>query len=146
MNRVLDIATRHRAKLIRYAGVSAIVVMITQSLLILASAGFGWSGVAANVFGVSLAVVPAFWLNRRFVWARVGEHRVMREMVPFWVYSLLGLVASTAVVALADRWRGTTFVIALANLAGFFLLWMGKYLFLEKWLFRRSTPENEVAS
>jgi putative flippase GtrA len=146
IGRLLESLQRHRVKLFRYTGVSVVVVVITQSLLILASAGFRWSGVASNVFAVSLAAIPAFWLNRRFVWARVGEHSVVREVVPFWVYSVMGLVLSTVVVALADRWWGTTFAVAAANLAGFLVLWVGKFLFLEKCLFRATESTAEVAA
>jgi hypothetical protein len=58
----------------------------------------------------------------------------------------MGLVLSTVVVALADRWWGTTFAVAAANLAGFLVLWVGKFLFLEKCLFRATESTAEVAA
>ncbi len=67
------------------------------------------------------------------------------EIVPFWTYNLLGLLFSTMLVALADAWFGTTWSVQLANLVGFGVLWVGKFLFLEKVLFGVATVEAAEA-
>lgn len=142
---VTDLWSRHRIKVVRYAGVSVVVVVTTQTLLVLFNAGLGWSGVASNVGAVMLAAVPAFVLNRRWVWQRDDAHQLWGEIIPFWAYSLIGLVASTALVAVADEIWGTTRALVAANLTSFGFLWVGKFILLERFLFRRA-HDDAVAS
>ena len=124
-----------RVKLLRFAGVSVVALVVTQGTLFLLNGVFGWPGVAANLVAVCVAAVPAYLLNRAWVWEKNGRHSVRGEIVPFWTYNLLGLLFSTMLVALADAWFGTTWSVQLANLVGFGVLWVGKFLFLEKVLF-----------
>ena len=124
-----------RAKLLRYAGVSVVALVVTQSALYLGNAVLGWSSVVANLLAVCLAAVPAYLLNRKWVWGKNNAHSLRREIVPFWTYNLLGLLFSTVLVGLADRWWGTTWSVQVANLVAFGVFWVGKFLFLEKVLF-----------
>jgi putative flippase GtrA len=119
----------------RYAAVSAIAVAVTQVLL-LGALDLGWSGVAANATAVSIAAVPAYLLNRQWVWGRDGRHDVAREVLPFWGMALLGLVLSTALVAFVSH-DGTAspFVVSAANLSGFAALWVIRYVVLDRVLF-----------
>lgn len=123
-------------RLARFAGVSVIAVAITQSLLFAFNAVLGWPGWIANVAAVSLAALPAYLMNRRWVWAKFGPHSISREVVPFWAYTLLGLVVSTGTVAVADAVWGTTVAVLVANIAGFGVLWIGKFVLLDRVLFR----------
>lgn len=135
----------HRVKLLRFAGVSVVALVVTQSTLLLCKGILDWPGVTSNIVAVCLAAVPAYLLNRRWVWRKNGRHSVRGEIVPFWTYNLVGLVFSTALVALADSWWGTTWSVLAANLVGFGALWIGKFLFLEKVLFgapRVAAPET----
>ena len=144
---VLDLPMRLwrvRRRLIRFAGVSVIGVVITQVLLLLFKGGLGWSGVQANIVATTVSAVPVFLLNRRWVWQKVGDHSWSREIVPFWAYTLAGLIVSTALVAVADDVWGTTIAVNLANLAGWGVLWIGKFLLLEKVLFARDEAPLEA--
>ena len=127
---------RVRGRLLRFAGVSVIGVVITQVLLLVLKGGLDWSGVQANIVATTVSSVPVFLLNRRWVWKKVGDHSWSREIVPFWAYTLAGLVVSTALVAVADDVWGTTIAVNLANLAGWGLLWIGKFLLLDRVLFK----------
>jgi len=130
-----------RARLIRFAGVSVIGVVVTQTLLILLKGGLGWAGVPANIVATAVAAVPAYLLNRRWVWGVRGAHSFSREIVPFWSYTLLGLALSTGFVAYADSRWGSTVAVSIANLVGWAVLWCGKFVLLERYLFGEDDEE-----
>ena len=139
---IVSKAWQLRHRLLRFAGVSVIGVMVTQVLLFVFSGPLSWDAVASNVAATMLAAVPVYLLNRRWVWGKRGPHSVAREIVPFWSYTLLGLGVSTAMVAAADRIWGSVAAVMLANLAAWGLLWLGKFVLLERYLFR---GDDEVA-
>jgi putative flippase GtrA len=136
----MAVPTRQRPplliRLVRFASVSAVAVVLTQSVLWLLNGPLGWVGWVANVVAVGVAAVPAYLLNRAWVWAKEGPHSVSREIVPFWTYTFCGLALSTLLVAIADEVWGTTVAVQLANLAGFGVLWVGKFILLDRVLFR----------
>ncbi len=120
----------------RFAGVSVVGVVITQALLLLFAGGLDWAAVLANIVATTLAALPVFLLNRRWVWGKKGQHSVSREIVPFWSYTLLGLAVSTGLVAVASAVWGQILAVMAANLLGWGVLWLGKFVLLERYLFR----------
>ena len=61
----------------------------------------------SNVIAVCCGIVPSYLANRSWVWAKTGRSSLVREVVPFWMLSLAGLVASTVAVAwVASSTRG----------------------------------------
>lgn len=127
-----------RVKLLRYSGVSAVAVVVTQTCLWFGLVVIKWPAVVANVVAVSLGAIPAYLLNRSWVWGRKDSHSVRDEILPFWLYNLAGLAVSSTLVALADLWWASTALVMSANLAAFAVLWLGKFFILEKVLFKRS--------
>jgi putative flippase GtrA len=124
-----------RQRLLRFGAVSVMNVTITQVLLQsfyrVTSLGAAWS----NVLAVSLSAAPAFLVLRRWVWGKTCNHSVTREIVPFWTYTLLGLAISTAAVAgVEERWE-SAIAVSLANIAAFGVLWITKFVLLDRWLF-----------
>ena len=132
-----------RTKLIRFAGVSVVSLVVTQGTLFLLNGVLDWSGVRSNIVAVCVAAIPAYLLNRRWVWGKSDRHSVRREIVPFWTYNLVGLVFSTVLVGLADDRWGTTPAVLGANLFAFGVLWIGKFVLLEKVLFRAVVENPE---
>jgi putative flippase GtrA len=124
-------------RLARFAGISVVSVVITQALLVLFNSVMGWPGWVANVMAVGIAAGPAYFLNRRWVWAKFGPHSMSREVVPFWAYTFAGLLLSTALVVVADAVWGTTLAVQIANIVGFGVLWVGKFVLLDRVLFRQ---------
>lgn len=130
-------------KPVRYSMVSAVCVVVSQLVLIVCNALLDWSAVPSNVMAVSIGAIPSYILNRAWVWGKRGPSHLWREVVPFWAFALLGLVFSTLLVHLAASWNDSTVVVSLANLSGFGLLWVAKYLFLDALLF--TVPADESA-
>jgi putative flippase GtrA len=134
-------------KLLRYTMVSVISVLISQTLLGVALGVFNWSAARANVFAVGVSSVPAYYLNRAWAWGKRGRSHLMKEVVPFWAMNFLGLVLSTFFADFAeDRARGYServenLIIMGASLGAFGLLWVGKFVILNKLMFR-THPED----
>jgi putative flippase GtrA len=136
-------------KLVRYTMVSAISVVISQALLAFTYGVLEWSAIRSNIFAVAVSSVPAYYLNRAWAWGKRGRSHLMREVVPFWALNFLGLVVSTIFADIAeDRAQDfsdsrftQTLIINGAALAAFGLLWVGKFVILNKLLFR-SHPED----
>jgi putative flippase GtrA len=139
---VLDRVTGGRGvKAIRYSMVSVVGVGVHQVVLVTAYTLASLGGVQANVLAASVAAVPAFLLNKKWVWGRGGRAHVRREVLPFWGFTLAGLLVSTGFVALADAWTESALVVAGASIAGFGVLWVAKFLFLDGFMFAGPEPE-----
>ncbi len=115
--------------------VSGVAVPCCQVLLIICHAWVGLTAVVSNIIAVSVSSVPSYLLNRSWVWGKGGRSHLWREVVPFWVMALMGLGLSTLFVSVAARWSHLTLVVLAANLAGFGLLWVVKYVVLDRVLF-----------
>jgi putative flippase GtrA len=125
--------------------VSVIGVTITQILLLLLHGMLEIDATIANVVAVSITAVPVFLLNKRWVWAADGRISFRREVLPFWVFTLAGLLLSTILVSLAAAWSDSTLLVMAANIAGFGILWVAKFLFLDQIMFGHS-QRDEVLS
>jgi putative flippase GtrA len=140
---VLDRVTGGRGyKAIKYTMVSIVGVCITQVLLLLLHGVLEWAAVAANVAAVSLCTGPVFYLNKHWVWGRSGKAHLRREVLPFWLFTIAGLILSTIAVAVVDDWSESTLVVSGANMAGFGVLWVAKFLFLDAVLFGGAHTEE----
>jgi len=146
--RVFDtVAVGRVRQLLRYGAVSLISTatsMIVLGVLVATrTITPGWANVAATAVGT----IPSFELNRRWVWGRTDERRLLAQAGPFCALSFAGLALSTLTVSLAGRWAthaamtGTTrtAVVELASVAAFGTLWVAQFLILDRVLFGRSS-------
>jgi putative flippase GtrA len=128
-------------KLIRYTLVS--VISALTSLVVLTIV-FGvlrlWSEVISSLFANVVAGVPSYILNRRWVWGKSGRSHVWREIVPFWVMSIIGIAFALYSASLAHSFANThhlhhlarTVLVVGANIAAFGILWILKFLILNR--------------
>ena len=142
---------------IRYVATSGFGVVTTQLLLILFLYKLRWESKPANVIAVSLVSVPAFLLNKHWVWGKSGKAHMRREVLPFWIFTIAGLGLSTLAVAIVvnitkdpndpNLVHGNKLAVQAANIAGFAVLWVLKYMFLDKIMFggHNHTPYDEEA-
>lgn len=144
--RFRDLQRAHGLRALKYASVSVVGIVVTQILLVLAYQGFNWGGAASNFFAVTGASVPAYILNRRWVWQKSGQHSLRREVLPFWGVSLLGLILSTVAVGVVTRWWDSQLVLSGTNIAAFGVLWVGKYMFLDKLMFGNTETSTGLAT
>jgi putative flippase GtrA len=143
---VLDRVTGGRGELaIKYSMVSVIGVTLTQVLLVLFVGILDYNPTWSNVAAVTVTSVPVFLLNKRWVWSHDGKISVRREILPFWVFTLAGLLLSTGLVTLAHRVSDSTVLVMAASVAGFGVLWVAKFLFLDQIMFGHS-EKDEILS
>lgn len=140
---VSEFRTRHGRKLLRFGAVSAFNVVLGQVLLYGAQVAMGWEPVAANTFAVCVGSLPAYFLSRYWVWEKKGKNHLIREVVPFWTLALIGFAFSTAAIWYVDvMWAPAPWVINLTSLAAYGVVWVAKFVILDRILFR---PEEAPA-
>jgi putative flippase GtrA len=127
----------------KYMAVSVVNVIVGQGLLLLFHAVLHWNQALANALAVCISAVPAYYLSRAWVWGRSGKSHFKTEVLPFWIFVGIGLVFSTAMVALVSHLTGAastpTSQLTLAekllpnlvNAASFFLLWIVRFFLFE---------------
>lgn len=144
MNPIRNLLMSRRGIAGRYVAISFINVVNHQILLNLANSGWGWSGVRANVFAAVIAAIPGYYLSRQWVWKMQGAHSMRNEIAPFWILALLGLVVSTGMVLAAERLFDPWIWVAGASLVGYFMVWVLKFIVLDK-LFDRAAAKRAAA-
>ncbi len=122
---------------------SAVGVVIGQGLLLVFSGPLDWPGVQSNLAAVAISSVPVYLIYRGWVWRKRGRNSLFTEVLPFWLMTLLGLVVSTLFVALADRRSDSPVVYVLASSAGFGVVWVAKFLVLDKFIFLTADEASE---
>ncbi|MCY3924858.1 MAG: GtrA family protein [bacterium] len=144
VTRALAAPAEHRPewhRLVRFGAVSAVVTPTTLLILWMLHGVVGRPAWQANLLAVSAGAVPAYLLNRYWVWGRSGRNRLWGEVVPFWSITLVGAAASTvAVDAAGARWDSTGLLV-LVNLGTYGVLWLVKFAFLDRvlWPARRAS-------
>jgi putative flippase GtrA len=143
---VLDRVTGGRGTLaVKYSAVSVIGVTLTQTMLVIFVELMHHNPTRSNVVAVMLTAVPVFFLNKRWVWNADGKISLRREVVPFWVFTAAGLLLSTLLVDLAQAISDSTLLVMIANLTGFGILWVAKFLFLDQIMFGHSEKEEVLS-
>lgn len=132
-------------KAARYSAVSVVGVALTQVLLLLGHGMFGLAAERANVVAVLLTSIPVFFLNRAWVWQLRGPSSLRREVLPFWVFTVAGLVLSTLAVAGVATLTDSTVAVSVANIGAFGVLWVAKFVVLDGVVFA-APADPEVGS
>ncbi len=136
-----DKVAPHTQRAGRFLIVTVINNINHQGLLYVANSIWGWSGGRANLFAGFLAAIPAYFLSRSWVWAvQSKRHDLRREVLPFLGIAAVGLVVSSIFAEVADRWFGRGLMVNLATLVAYFLVWVAKYLLLDR-LFVSPVPD-----
>lgn len=123
------------AKLLRYAMASVVGVVTGQTLLLLFYGVLEWPVVLANIVAVTLSSIPAYLVNRYWVWQKRDTNNFRREVLPFWGMAFLGLILSSLFTYWVDQRTDWPPAIGAANLAGFGVLWIAKFFVLDRVLF-----------
>lgn len=141
-------------KWIKYSMVSVVGMTVSQICIIILTRGFGVPDLLTNFIAVAVSSIPAYLLNRAWVWGKYGKNHLTKEVIPFWAFSFAGLVFSTLLVA----WIGPniqpgetasamdTFRVMLGNVGGFGILWVAKFFVLDKLLFGNAGPLADDAA
>jgi putative flippase GtrA len=128
----------------KYSAVSVVNVIVGQSLLLFFHSVLHLNATLANAVSVCISSVPAYYLSRAWVWGKSGKSHFQKEVLPFWIFVAVGLVFSTAMVALVSHLTGTAGTPAqdlttvqklipnLVNMFAFGLLWVLRFFLMDK--------------
>ena len=132
-------------RLLRYSAASCFLAPLTLLLLYLLHSVAGWEAWHANLLSVSVGAVPAYLIDRYWVWSRSGLNRLWGEIVPFWLITVVGAAVSTVGVNAASRWDNSGLIV-LVNFGTYAVLWLVKFFVLDRYLWpsRRAPSEDEV--
>jgi putative flippase GtrA len=129
--------TPEAKQLFRYTMVSVISTVVSFGTLGLVFGVFHlWGEVGSTVFANVVASVPSYFLTRNWVWGKTGRSHLVKEIIPFWTMSALGIVVSIFGAAAAKH-IGTHFgfshlqqtvLVEAANVASFAVFWVLKFL------------------
>jgi len=128
-------------KVIRYTAVSAISALTSLVVLTIVYGVLRlWTEVVSVLFSNVVAGIPSYLLNRRWTWGKSGRSHLWREIVPFWVMSLTGIGFALFTAQLAHNFADShhlqhlarTVLVVGANVAAFGILWVVKFMVLNR--------------
>jgi glycosyltransferase involved in cell wall biosynthesis len=135
-------------RMVRYTIGSAFCLGVSElTLLILLLAGVqGW---LASLLASAAGIVPGYPLNRAWTFGRRGPSHTWREVVPYWVTAIGGSLFAALLVGLADPWAKrvsdsavvATSIALLVYVGAYGALWLLKFLYLDRMLFRPAPAE-----
>ena len=129
-------------KQIRYAAVSVGFVPIGQILIqVLGALVFDRDYTKASIVAAAILTVPNFFANKMWVWKDTSRDKLRTQVLVFWVAAMLGVAAATGLTYLVEQQfhnEGAVEALAVfcAQLVGFGIVWVGRYLILDRWLFK----------
>ncbi len=129
------LGTKEGKTLLRYSMVSVISTGVSFTVLFLVyGVGRLWTEVPSTIFANVVATFPSYWLNRNWAWGKSGRSHLVREVIPFWVMSGLG-IAFSIVGATFARHVGEghshlerTILVLAANIISFGIFWVAKLM------------------
>ena len=131
-----DLIAGNGAKLLRYCGVSVVNVLTGMGLLAVCLEVFEMNGVPSQITAAMVSAIPAYILSRRWVWKRKGRDSFRNEVLPFWIMALIGLVFATSAIALVEQFTQTTIVLLGTSLSAYGVVWVAKFLVLDRIMWR----------
>ncbi len=135
------IQTPQGLKMVRYTMVSLISALIS---LVLLTITYGvlrlGTEVVCTLISNVLAGIPSYILNRQWVWKKGGRSHLWREVLPFWVMSITGIGFALYTASLAHNYAeahnlhhlARTILVVGANVAAFGILWVLKFVILNR--------------
>jgi putative flippase GtrA len=144
--------THEGKKLFRYSMVSVISTAVSFFVLFVVYGVMQlWTEVPSTVFANCVATFPSYWLNRNWAWGKSGRSHLVKEVIPFWTMSALGIAVSIVGASIArhigqehnlDHVAQTALVLV-ANVASFGIFWILKLLLFNRLFHVREIDEFE---
>jgi putative flippase GtrA len=129
-------------KVVRYSLGSVVALAVSETTLVVIYATHLLGPKAAAITGTLAGALPNYHLNRRWAWNRRGRSHLGKEVVPYVVTALAGLAFSTWAVDFASSHAShlssralEVFLVAVAYVGSFGLLWVAKFVFFNLVLF-----------
>jgi putative flippase GtrA len=140
--------TEDARKKLRYAGVSLVFFPLGQGLIQVLGLWLN-DYTTASLLAWAIATVPGFFAYKRFVWRSMSRENLHRQLLVFWAAVMLTVSLTTLFSylvqnAMADQ---TVFVrgaaVFCAQTLGYGIVWVGRFLMLDRWLSVKSEISDE---
>src|SRR5262249_44917163 len=97
---------------------------------------------SASLLAAAIVTIPNFFANKHFVWRVSSGENLRSQVLVFWVAVMLGVLLATLFTYLVENvmvgqstlLRGTA--VFAAQLLGLGIVWVGRFLMLDRWLFK----------
>lgn len=129
-------------KQLRYAGVSVVFVPLGQLFVQLFLRFTDWEAALSVLVTACLLTIPNYFANKILVWRDITKDRLRTQITVFWVAAMLGTGFAMALTTLAEQLTKSNseltqaIWIFFAQLAGYGIVWVARYLVLDKWIFK----------
>ena len=138
-------------KLVRYGLVSVVSALFAFSVLTIVYGVLQlWTEVPSVVVSNIVATFFNYYLNRRWVWGKTGRSDLFKEVMPFWIMAISGMILALLTASLARQfsdahhlthWARTVVVVG-ANSAAFGIIWGVKFIILNRIFRQRPAAES----
>jgi putative flippase GtrA len=137
----------------RYAAGSLISAVFSQIVLLVVFYVLRLENARDSAITATLTgAVPSYFLNRHWAWGKRNRSSFRREVLPYILMAVTGLIFSTWFVDFAHTNASflghsrvaVDVVVQGSYLLSFVLLWFGKFAFMHKWLFRTQPASEPV--
>jgi putative flippase GtrA len=136
-------------KKLRYASLSVVFILLGQGLIQVLGLWLD-DYTAASLLAAAILTVPSFFANKHFVWRDTSRENLYSQVLMFWVTVMLAVSLATLITylvenAMADQKmlvRGAA--VLCAQLLGYGIVFIGRFLILDRWLFKLAgdAPEH----
>lgn len=138
-------------KKLRYAGVSIVFVPLGQALVQLFKWGVGLNEVVAVFVGACILTLPNYFANKYYVWKHTSKDNRGTEVLVFWLAAVLGTAFAMMFVWIAGKVVPETpgnelphaAAIFVGQLLGYGIVWVARYLFLDRLIFKATHGGEE---
>ncbi|MEZ5321191.1 MAG: GtrA family protein [Microthrixaceae bacterium] len=138
-------------KQLRYVGVSAVFVPLGQLLVQVLRWGAGIYEVYAVFITACVLTPPNYLSNKYIVWQHKSKDNRVTEITVFWLAAVLGTLCAMLFVYLAGRWFPDrpdaefrhAAAIFIAQLLGYGIVWIARYVFLDRLIFKATHHGDE---
>ena len=129
-------------KQLRYAGVSVVFVPIGQIMVLTLHWTTDLPDPMCILISAMVLTLPNYFANTLYVWRDANSDNLRTQILVFWVAAMLGTGFAMGLATITDAvTEGSSkfvsgFWLFIAQFTGYGIVWVGRYFFLDKWLFR----------
>jgi putative flippase GtrA len=130
-------------KWVRFGSVSAVAIVV--NFVVFATVHYTTHAeLMAKTVAAVLSTMPAYYLSRRWVWSIDGKSDLRKEVIPFWIVSLVQFAVSLMIIGIAARFikprvashSTQTLLLLAVDMVTYGAMWVGKFVLLNRVLFR----------
>jgi putative flippase GtrA len=154
-------------KQLRYAGVSVVFVPVGQiTIQLLGRFAFLEKHIVnglvkndpnytkASIASAAILTLPNFFANKYLVWRDTNKDNLKTQVAVFWVAAMLGVTLATLLTYFVERAVKNadtsptveSIAVFFAQLVGFGIVWVVRFLVLDRWLFKATHHGQEPSS